>query len=54
MELMLILINEGYQDIVKQEFPKEDCNFIDEIIKQYYAKKIKSENVKEKIDEYCI
>lgn len=54
MELMLVLINEGYRDVVKEEFPEEDYKFIDEIIKQYYAKTLKPQDAKKQIDEYCI
>jgi hypothetical protein len=54
MELMLVLINEGYQDKVKQEFPKEDYEFINNIIKQCYEKTIQTQEAKGKIDEYCI
>jgi hypothetical protein len=54
MELMLVLINEGYKDIAKQEFPEQDYNFINDIINQYNAKKILPSKGKQKIDEYCI
>ncbi len=54
MELMLVLINEGYREIVKREFSKEDYEFINEIIKQYYKKLIKPEDAKKIIDDYCI
>lgn len=53
MELMLVLINEGYQNIAKREFPKEDYQFIDEMIKQYEEKKIQPQEAKQKIDEYA-
>ena len=54
MELMLVLINEGYRDKVKDEFPKEDYELIDKLIKEYYDKKIKPETAKKQIDDYCI
>lgn len=54
IELMLVLINEGYREVVKREFPAEDYEFIDKIIKGYYAKTIKPEVAKKEIDEYCI
>jgi tetratricopeptide (TPR) repeat protein len=54
MELMLVLINEGYKDIAKQEFPEQDYNFINDIINQYNTKKLLPSNGKQKIDEYCI
>lgn len=54
MELMLVLINEGYRDKVKDEFPREDYELIDNIIKEYYDKKIKPETAKKQIDDYCI
>lgn len=53
LELMLVLINEGYRDIVKDEFSK-DYGFIDGIIEQYYAKTLKPGEAKKQIDEYCI
>lgn len=53
MELMLVLINEGYREVVKKEFPKEDYSVIDETIKQYYAKTIVPEVAKQKIDDYA-
>lgn len=54
MELMLVLINEGYRDKVKDEFPKEDYELIDKLIKEYNDKKIKPETAKKQIDDYCI
>lgn len=54
IELMLILINEGYREVAKKEFPEEDYEFIDETIKQYYAKTIQPQEAKKKIEEYCI
>lgn len=54
MELMLVLINEGYREVAKREFPEADYEFIDKIIKGYYAKTIKPEVAKKEIDEYCI
>ena len=54
MELMLVLINEGYRDEVKVEFPKEDYELIDKLIKEYYDKKVKPEEAKKQIDDYCI
>lgn len=32
MDLIVILINEGYRDIAKREFPQEEYNFINEIM----------------------
>ena len=52
MELMLILINEGYRQTVKQEFPNEDYNFIDGIIKEFYQEKVTAINAQRMIDEY--
>ena len=54
MELMLVLINEGYREVVKREFPEKDYEFVDEIIKGYYAKTIKPQDAKKEIDEYCM
>lgn len=54
MELMLVLINEGYREVVKREFPEKDYEFVDEIIKGYYAKTIKPQDAKREIDEYCM
>ena len=53
VELMLILINEGYRQTVKEEFPKEDYDFIDEIIKEFYQKKVTAKQAKNSFDEYC-
>ncbi len=54
MELMLVLINEGYRDIVKEEFPEEDYKFIDETIKEYYGKRLTGVEARKNIDEYCL
>ena len=52
MELILVLINEGYTQVVEKEFP-EDYEFVNKIIKEYRKKSIKLEETKKQIDEYC-
>ena len=54
MELMLVLINEGYGDVVEEEFPEKDNNFINEIIQQYKNKTVNPKEAKKEIDEYCL
>ena len=53
MELMLMLVNEGYANIVKEKYP-EEYEFIREVINQYKTKKIEAKEAIKKIDEYCI
>ena len=54
MELMLILINEGYRSTVKKSFPEEDCNFINGMIQQFKEQKMNAQEVQKHIDEYCL
>jgi len=54
MELMLVLINEGYKENAKKLFPSEDYEFVDGIIQQYESKIIKPQEAIRCIDEYCI
>jgi len=53
MELILVLINEGYRKTVKEQFP-EDYKFVEEIIYEYYKKIINIQKTKKEIDDYCI
>ena len=53
-EIMLMLINEGYKDIVQQEFPEDDYNFITGLIDDYYAKKLNTQDVQKKIDDWSL
>lgn len=53
-ELMLVLINEGYGDLVKTQFPQEDYQVINGIINEYCQKTITSQNAIKKIDEWCL
>ena len=54
MELMLILINEGYREDAKKSFPEEDYEFVDGIIKQYLEKRLKPKDAIKAVDEYCL
>ncbi len=54
MELMMILINEGYKKTVEETFPEEDYRVINEMIEEYKNRKIEETEFKQKLDEYCI
>ncbi len=53
MELILVLINEGYKQVAKIEFG-EEYDYIEKIIEQYGKRKMTAKEVKDSIDEYCI
>ena len=52
-EIMLIMINEGFRQVVKSNYPTE-YEFIERLIQAYKDKKIDARDVKEKLDEYCM
>ena len=52
-EIMLIMINEGFRQVVKSNYPIE-YEFIERLIQAYKDKKIDARDVKEKLDEYCM
>ena len=53
MELMLVLINEGYSNIVETEYPAE-YKFINSLVEEYKKKEKTADVVKKEIDEYCL
>jgi len=53
MELILVLINEGYKDVAENEF-KQEYQYIDQLIEEYNAKKKTPSEVRTCIDEYCL
>ena len=53
MELMLVLINEGYSNIVETEYPTE-YKFINSLVEEYKKKEKTADVVKKEIDEYYL
>ena len=53
MELMLVLMNEGYSKIVEVEYPTE-YKFINSLVEEYKKKEKTADVVKKEIDEYCL
>ena len=53
LQIMVIMINEGYGEILKNNYPKE-YEFVEGLIQEYRTKKIDNKMLKEKIDEYCM
>ena len=53
MELILVLINEGYSNIVETEYPAE-YKFINSLVEEYKKKEKTADVVKKEIDEYCL
>ena len=53
MELMLVLINEGYSNIVETEYQTE-YKFINSLVEEYKKKEKTADIVKKEIDEYCL
>ena len=53
MELMLVLINEGYSNIVETEYPAE-YKFINSLVEEYKKREKTADVVKKEIDEYCL
>ena len=53
MELMLVLINEGYSKIVETEYPTE-YKFINSLVEEYKKREKTADVVKKEIDEYCL
>lgn len=49
-ELMLIMINEGQEDVVRRNYP-EEYQFINGVIQQYKEKSITAQTAKQQIDE---
>lgn len=53
MELMLVLMNEGYSKVVENEFPKE-YEYINKLVEEYKKKAKTAKEVRQEIDEYCL
>lgn len=53
MELMLVLMNEGYSKVVENEFPKE-YEYINKLVEEYKKKTKTAKEVRQEIDEYCL
>lgn len=53
MELMLVLMNEGYSKVVENEFPKE-YEYINKLVEEYKKKAKTAKGVRQEIDEYCL
>ena len=53
MELMLVLINEGYSKIVENEYPDE-YKFINSLVEEYKKREKTADVVKKEIDEYSL
>lgn len=53
MELMLVLMNEGYSDTIQSEFPKEH-KFITGLVEEYKNKEKTAKEVRTNLDEYCL
>ncbi len=54
MELMLVLMNEGYGEVVEKSFPQEDISFVQNLVEQCKQKKLVVEEARKQIDEYCL
>lgn len=53
MELMLVLMNEGYSKVVENEFPRE-YEYINKLVEEYKKKTKTAKEVRQEIDEYCL
>lgn len=53
MELVLILINEGYSDVAKKEY-KDEFIMIEEIISKIKEQRISIQEAKKALDEVCL
>ena len=53
MELMLVLINEGYSNIVENEY-LDEYKFINSLVEEYKKREKTADVVKKEIDEYCL
>ena len=53
MELMLVLMNEGYSKVVENEFPIE-YEYINKLVEEYKKKTKTAKEVRQEIDEYCL
>lgn len=53
MELILVLMNEGYSKVVENEFPKE-YEYINKLVEEYKKKAKTAKEVRQEIDEYCL
>ena len=54
MELMLVLMNEGYGEVVEKSFAREDIDFIQNLIEECKQKKLLVEEARKQIDAYCL
>ena len=53
MELVLVLMNEGYSQNVQEEFPKQ-YEYIIQLVEEYKKKTKTAKEVRQEIDEYCL
>lgn len=53
MELILVLMNEGYSKVVQKEYPTE-YEYINKLVEEYKNREKTAEKVKKEIDEYCL
>lgn len=53
MELILVLMNEGYSKVVQKEYPTE-YEYINKLVQEYKNREKTAEKVKKEIDDYCL